>query len=235
VRLLVDGIPEHWAEFGVRKDATMRTLLFIGALLLVPLLHLDAAAQTEAKGDWRCANDKDDSVRLDEPAQKVAEGSRDFAQGDAKAILGKGGPSGVFLWAHLHAIHPDRNGSSRYKIAVLVRDEGGWYYMAAPLLDAKVDGVLDKPKRHRHCFGQFRLPPGDDADALREAVNGNVKLTVEVYGDRNNGGILADLPEEAKKVIGKYLGEQVGQYLAGKITAKDLLHNLNAGKSPKKP
>lgn len=196
----------------------------VGQLLCLPLL---ATAQTEAKGEWKSENDSGNSVKLNPPTMKVAEKKLDFPAGDAEAILGKGGPSGVFLWAHLHAIHPDRNGSSDYKMTVLVRDEGNYHYMATPLLESTVVGVLDKPDRHRHSYGQFTLPPGADADALKAAVNGNVKLIVEISASRNNKGFFGDEPEKLRGVIGEYLEK--------KLSPVELLKKLNQGLTPKKP
>ncbi len=204
-------------------------LRYLLALSLNVALAVSATAQSEAKGDWKSANDSGDSAQISppNPSAVVAAGTRDFAEGNAEAKLAKGGPSGVFLWAHLHGIHPDRNGSSTYKLTVLVRDEGGYHYMATPRLESKVVGVLDKPERHRHSYGQFRLPPGDDADALKDAVGGGVKLIVEINATRENKGFFGDVPEQAKQLIGKYLEGQLSQI--------DLLKQLNIGKSPKKP
>lgn len=203
---------------------SMSIMTIIGFITLMPMI---AQAQTEARGDWKSANDSPDAVKTEPPAQQVGKGSRSFAEGEAEAVLGKGGPTGVFLWAHLHAVHPDRNGSSTYKVSVLVRDEGNYYYMATPRLESKVEGVLDKPDRHRHSYGQFRLPPGDDADALKDAVDGGVALIVEVNGKRQNKGFFGDIPDQAKTII--------GDYLDAKIDAKQMLGKLNQGKSPKKP
>ena len=207
-----------------------RRLFQIAAVLFVASLQLIASqsvtAQSVAKGSWKFANDSPDAIKTKPPTKQVAAGKKAFAKGEAEAVLGKGGPSGVFLWAHWHGVHNDRAGKTKYKVTALVRDEGNYYYMALPVLDQEVKGVADKPDRHRHGFGQFRLPPGDDAEALKDAVDAKVKLIVEVNGLRDNKGFFGTVQDDAKKIVGKYL--------EGKVDAKELLKGLNKGKSPKK-
>ena len=113
-------------------------------------------------------------------------------------------------------------GSTTYRLIVLVRDEGGYYYLATPSLESKVEGVLDKPDRHRHSYGQFHLPRGDLASSLIAAIDGKVKLIVEVNGSRDNKGFFGEIPESAKKLVGKYL--------EGTISQIELLTELNQGK-----
>lgn len=180
----------------------------------------------EVVGQWQSRNDSGDSVRREPPRDDVvvAVGSKSFAEGKAEAKLATGGPSGAFVWAHLHGVHPDRMGSTTYRLTVLVRDEGGYYYLATPYLESKVEGVLDKPDRHRHSYGQFHLPEGHAAKALAAAVAGKGKLIVEFNGTRDNKGFFGDIPESAQDLVGKYL--------KGTISQIELLTELNQGKRP---
>lgn len=175
----------------------------------------------DAVGAWQCTNDKPDSAVIAKPSSQLADAKKSFAEGEVEAILGKGGPTGVFLWAHLHGIHPDRAGSSSYKIAILVRDEANFYFLAAPLLSEKVSGVLDKSERHRHCFGQFHLPAGPSAEALINVIESGRTLVVEIHGERNNAGFFGDVAEGAKNGI--------RDFLSGGVTPGALLDRLNAG------
>lgn len=182
-------------------------------------------APSEVSGQWQSQNDSGDSTRREQPKDEVvvAEGNKSFAEGKAEAKLAKGGPSGAFLWAHLHGVHPDRMGSTTYRLAVLVRDEGGYYYMVTPRLESKVEGVLDKPDRHRHSYGQFHLPRGDAASTLIKAMNGDAKLIVEVTGSRDNKGFFGDVAESAKLV---------GKYLDGTALPDRTAHRTQSGKAP---
>jgi len=210
-----------------RNGAWCRLVCFVVFAIVSPTIATQSAnAQSEAKGSWKFANDKPDPIRTNPPSTKIAQGEKSFAKGEAEAVLGKGGPTGAFVWAHWHGIHPDRQGKTKYKVTALVRDEGGYYYMALPLLDQEVEGVGDKKERHRHGYGQFVLPPGDDAEFLKLAVDGDVKLIVEVNGTRENEGFFGTLKEEAQ--------EKVKEFLSGTIGEIDLLKSLNEGKTPQK-
>ncbi len=173
-------------------------------------------------GDWRCGGGKGDTVSIEQPTQVISEANLAFAKGDVEAKLGKGGPTGVFLWAHLHAIHPDRLGASTYRVVVLVRDEGGFYYLATPLLFETVEGVPLLPDSHRHCFGQFHLPSGPSATALKACVDANEKLIVEIHGERNNEGFFGDLKGGSD--------EAIRQFFSSKVSASELLDKLNGNK-----
>ncbi len=180
---------------------------------------------SEVVGKWRSSNDSGESVRLEPPKEEVviAASSKSFAVGRAEARLAKGGPSGTFVWVHLHGVHPDRFGSTVFQLAVLVRDEGGYYYLAVPNLESKVEGVFDKASRHRHSYGQFHLPKGDAAESLLAAVESKAKLVVEICGTRDNEGIFADIPSSARKLV--------EAYLKGTISQLDMLSQLNEGKA----
>lgn len=187
----------------------------------------NANAEIVASGKWRCADDNADSVKIERPSEQIAEDSESFAEGSAEAILGKGAPTDVFLWATLHVIQRDRTGSSTYRVTALVRDVNGWYYMATPRLETTVEGVSNKTERHRYAYGVFRVPAGDDAEALKKAIDMGVDLIVEIHGERGNKGYFGDVPMENQKIIQKYL--------AGQIEADELLKSLNKRKSPQQP
>jgi hypothetical protein len=69
-----------------------------------------------AVGEWRCTNDKPDTAMIVKPISIISQFTKAFAEGDVDMILGKDGPTGCFLWAHLHAIHPDMHEASEGSI-----------------------------------------------------------------------------------------------------------------------
>ena len=207
----------------------MRKILY--ALVAIASLHVTAVqAQEAARGAWRCANDKANEIPQAQPPSPVAQGSKSFATGQVTASLAKGGPDGVFLFAHLHAKHPGRSSETNFRIGVLVRDEGGYYYMATPALSTDVKGVADKPTRHRHCSGQFRPASKEAAEELRDALANGVTLTIEVIGSRKRQNDLENAIQGLRGVA-----EQAAiQYLTGGLSSGQLVDQANAGKAPMK-
>lgn len=177
---------------------------------------------------WKCANDEAEHVKIDEPPQenRIAEGSKSFALGDCKAILAKGGPSDCFVFAHLHAIHGDRHGESHYTISVTIDGEDKYPYFISDPLTTTVEGVWDKPERHRHCFAAFN-PPTDD---LKLAIQNNKKLIVKVRGSRERDD-WKWLTQEFKEILEDVSEEVVKGYLSGAISPVDMLRILQ-GNSP---
>lgn len=181
--------------------------------------------------DWKCANDDGGSAEISAPPEdvRVAQGSKSFAEGDAQAILAKGGPMGAYLWAHLHGIHNDRHGETDYTITVTVKDASGWCYLIAPVVNTTVKGVLDKPKRHRHCYIQYALPPGQEADDLKMAIANNIGLVVDVNGDRDRNDI-DWLTSSLKDVMNDVLRELLQRFAAGQASVTEVLQKINEGK-----
>jgi hypothetical protein len=208
----------------------MRSLV-VAVALLTSLSAGLAVAQEASKGSWRCANDKASEIPQTQPPSPVTTGSKTFATGNVVASLAKGGPDGVFLFAHLHGKHPGRSSETNFRVGVMVRDEGGYYYMATPALSTDVKGVADKPTRHRHCSGQFRPANKEAADELLSALANGVTLTVEVIGSRKRQNDLENAVQGLRGVA-----EQLAiQYLTGGSSSGQMLSQANAGKSPMKP
>jgi hypothetical protein len=86
-------------------------------------------AQSVVGGSWKCANDAGNGViqTLPPANARLATTEQHFAPAGSlfEAALAKGGPSGLFVTGHLHAIHNDRTGHTDYAAATMIRDEGG--------------------------------------------------------------------------------------------------------------
>jgi hypothetical protein len=179
-----------------------------------------------AQGDpWHCALDAGNGVNQTEPPAlaRLARVQQNFAPQGSNFIadLNKGGPTGVFLYTHLHGIQNDRYGQATYYMTVLVEDEGGYVYWATPPLVESVHGVGDKPSRHVHCAGQW-LP---DSPELRQALARGVKLQLAFIGGRNRTDVWGDIAPSIQNFFADYFGKKLG--------LGDLLAKLNVGKSPK--
>lgn len=159
---------------------------------------------------WNCANDSGDSVKLNPPPEqgRLSQSEKSFAQGNAEAILAEGGPEDFFIWAHLHGIHGDRYGETNYTMSALVKDEKGYYYMGTDVLKTTVEGVPDKPKRHRHCYAQFEPDP-EEGEKMRRALQRGRKFEIEIVSDRDRNDI-------------KWATDSI----------KDIIKDLNKGKEP---
>lgn len=188
---------------------------------------------TRVNNNWNCANDDADGVRLEPPAEssRVLEAEKSFAVGNAQAILATGGPSGAFLWAHLHGIHEDRQGESHYAVCNLIRDNDGFYYMISPVLRTTVEGVLDKPERHRHCYLQNVLPDSDEANWLTMAIDNGVDLQLEIAGDRDRDDI-DWLTTTLKDILTEELQNLLDEYTAGAVGVLEVLRKINEGRTP---
>lgn len=173
---------------------------------------------------WRCKNDNPSGIEIPAPTEShiVAQDTKYFAKGNAQAILAKGGPGGAFLWAHLHGIHNDRYGETNYSITALVTDDSNYPYMITDILNTTVEGVVDKPERHRHCYATF-VPSGEYADFLNLAIENNRPLKVLISGDRDRNDI-EWLIREAKEAFNKFA--------AGQIGSTELLNIINHGEKP---
>jgi hypothetical protein len=179
-----------------------------------------AFADDASRGAWTCAPGET-IVPLDEPAHPIAHIMQDFAAGSFVADLASG-PDGIFLYAHLHGIQNGHSGKAEYYASAFVEDDGGYYYMATPLLHTTVHGVPDKPRSHIRCAGQFVPLSGD----LKKAIDNNVPLHLVFAGGRERTDVKGDLPNALKL-------PDVHRFLAGTLGGTDLLAKLNVGKSPR--
>lgn len=187
--------------------------------------------------DWKCANDNPDSVNINPPSEnvRISHASKSFAKGDCEVILAKGGPMGVFFWAHLHGIHNDRFGETRYIMSAIVKgkEDGFIYGVLYPALNTVVKGVSDKPERHRHCFIQTVLPPGQEAEWLKLAVENGTALEIEIIAERDRDDIdwvitsLKDLINDNNQLI-----NILNNFISGELGVVELLNKLNNGKLP---
>ena len=163
---------------------------------------------------------------------QVASARKSFAPKGSvfEVALAKGGPNGLFVYAHLHGIHNDRTGHTDYACAAFLRDDGGYYYAVLPALRTEVKGKTSKPDRHRHCSGQFVFPSEESKAALQTAIAAGAKITIEIAATRDRTDGLKELAEKYKDEV----KGMVVQYLAKQVGADQLLDKLNEGKSPKK-
>lgn len=182
---------------------------------------------------WRCENDDGDSVRTSPPPEeyRVKEATKTFATGDFQVILSKGGPTGAYLWSHLHGIHPDRTGESHYAVIVLVKGVDGYTYMVSPAIMTTVAGVLDKPERHRHCYLQFILPDSQESEWLSSAVENNREFVLEIAGDRDRNNI-DWFTTSLKDILTETLKEILDAYITGTADVLEVLRAINANEPP---
>lgn len=179
----------------------------IFSVILLSLTSI-AQAQEAGRGSWQCAHDSAKPVKIPKPPgeHRIDEDSKSFARGDIQMILAHG-RDGPFVWAHLHAVHNDRQGETQYRVSGLVLDkEYKQSYLVIPRKNTKAKGVWDKADRHKHCFGTFSFPSGKapDSDTAEH-------LSIRVGGVRKNGGFLSgDLPEEVKSRFEQYVLGKIG-------------------------
>jgi hypothetical protein len=105
-------------------------------------------------------------------------------------------------------------------MTVLVQDEGGYTYWATPALVESVHGVGDKPRRHIHCAGDWKV----DSSDLEQARAKGVQLHLVFVGGRNRTDVWGDLAPALQTLFGDYFKKALG--------LTDLLAKLNVGKSP---
>ncbi|MDA2275118.1 hypothetical protein PDN39_27285 [Bacillus cereus] len=182
---------------------------------------------------WRCDYDDANSVKLPPPPEdyRVKEDNKNFATGNFEAILAKGGPTGAYLWSHLHGIHPDRVGESHYAVVVLVRGVDGYTYMLSPAILTTVAGVLDKPERHRHCYLQFVLPNSQESEWLRFAIENDTEFILEIAGDRDRNDI-DWLTTTLKDILTEALREILDAYIRGEADVLEVLRAINNNEPP---
>ncbi|HFK1462304.1 hypothetical protein AB4Z03_25565 [Bacillus sp. YAF12_1] len=181
---------------------------------------------------WNCANDSGDSAKIDPPPEQfiVARGAKDFAEGNGEAILAKGGPRGAYVWAHLHGEHHDRFGESNYSLVYKVEDASKYLFHLGIPLSTTVEGVLDKPVRHRHCYIQDAPPPGQIADDLKGAIDNNIPLNVVVEGERDRDllkwleKLFEDIADEALKAL-------LQEFVKGEVNVSEVIAMVNKGKT----
>jgi len=198
------------------KVNTLRIAYFLGLVAFASTAFTDNAS----RGTWTCAPDAEIGVPQDEPLHPIAHIMQDFATGSFVADLASEGPNGVFLYAHLHGIQNGRTGHASYYASAFVEDDGGYYYMATPVVHATVQGVADHPRRQIHCAGQFMPISGE----LKRAIDNNVPLHLVIAGSRERTYIKGDLPNALN-------GPDVYNFFMGTLSGTDLLAKLNAGKT----
>jgi hypothetical protein len=86
--------------------------------------------------------------------------------------------------------------------------------MVSPAILTAVTGVFDKPLRYRHCYLQFVLPAGQEADWLKAAVDNNMEFVLEIAGDRDRDEI-DWLTTSLKDILTKALREILDAYVRG--------------------
>lgn len=203
------------------KVGTRTSVIIMSGIMLI-CMSWKAHSQdaTGAKGQWICGLDAGNGVPQTEPPRPIVHQQWGLAaNGSVVADLAAGGPSGVFLYVHLHGVQNDRYGEAQFWMGVLVKDDSGYYYMVTPSHYDTVHGVLDKPQRHIHCAGQFTPVSGD----LKEAVARKIPLHLEFLGGRSRTDLGGDLEAGLKNAVGEYLN--------GKLTSGALLGLLNQGKA----
>ena len=121
------------------------------------------------------------------------------------------GSDGVFLFSHLHGRHKGRSGKTNYTYSAMVRDEGNYYYFAAPPESLGVSGDIRRPDTNKHKHKKYKLS-GEAIEAHKQGV----KLLAVAVAARNR----------------RNLGSQVGDLLSGATNPENLLRQLNKGKKP---
>jgi len=194
----------------------LRSICFIALVVSAATAFADDAS----RGSWACALDEAVTIPQEEPLHPIAHIHQDFASGSFVADLATG-PDGIFVYAHLHGIQNGHSGQAEYYGSALVEDDGGYYYMATPVVHATVEGVADRPRRHIHCAGQFLPLSGE----LKQAIDSNIPLHLVFAGSRERTWIKGDKPNTLTRT-------DAYNFLLGKVSGTDLLAKLNVGKTP---
>lgn len=194
------------------------------ALLAAMWMPASASAQTQVSGRWNCANDAGNGViqtlppanaRIDTKRQHFAPRGSLY-----EVALARGGPSGMYLRGHLHAIHNDRAGGTNYYAVTLIQDESGYYYAVLPPLQTRVNGTTSRPQRHRHCGGQFPLNV-EVARQLQDAIDNGGRITLRIATGRER--------EDALRTFAGSVQSKLKRYLEDEISASELIALLNGG------
>lgn len=202
----------------------MARICMAGALAWAVVASSTAMAQESIPGSWKCENDAANGVIQNMPPEpsRIASNTQFFAPKPSRyeAVLANGGPTGMFVRGHLHAIHNDRvGGKTDYVVATLITDNSGYYYGVFPLLKTTVRADGRKPRKHRHCGAQFNLSP-ELAKILADSTAKGSKLKLEIASSRDRKNALEQLGEGVKA--------KVDRFLKGEIDRKQLLGLLNA-------
>ncbi|MDZ4422643.1 hypothetical protein [Bacillus cereus] len=181
---------------------------------------------------WNCSYEENEVAISPPPeSERIAQGGKSFAEGNAEAFLAKGGPEGIYLWGHLHGIHNDRwHGETNYTITITVTDASGFCYMIADVLKTTVEHRVQQAERHRHCYGQF-LPPGQYAEWLKMAIENKRELIVSVDGDRQRDDI-EWITSSIKDLIKGPVEELLKRFEVGGVSIGEVLDAINEGKTP---
>lgn len=176
---------------------------------------MTAVAALLAFGQLAAADWRETELAVPPEGSRIDNNKESYAQGSFQVILSRGGPTGAYLWCHLHGRHEGREGSSKYTVTPMVKDEDGYTYDFDDLKPQTltIGSNPTKPAVDKHLYGQFKLT----GEALEAFKNGRT-LKVFASGDRKRAGINDEL-------AGAFT-----EFLAGKLQKGDLLKKLNAGK-----
>jgi len=111
----------------------------------------------------------------------VHQAEKGYALGGTYAALSTGGPSGLWLWGHIAAVHKGPGGRSRFAAILVIRDASNYIYAATPYKTLTVggDALSDRRKRKKN-WGQFVI-----RGRTLEAHNNGTELYVDIIGSRN--------------------------------------------------
>lgn len=144
---------------------------------------------------------------------RITKDTHHFASGRMGAILAKGGPSGMFAWAHLEGCHKGRTGTTKYKFLIAVKDESGYYYFVSNRSHLTIGADPWDGEARKHQWGQFAMPK-----EVLDAYKRGTKLKIEIISSRNY------------KDIGEQYAEKFGDLLNGRLSPEEILILLNQGK-----
>ena len=149
---------------------------------------------------WRAANDDPGAVLIPPPAQPLLKAEKKFAKGEVTAVIARGGPTGVYIWTHLHGVHGDRGGTTDYSVGLILSDSAtNFPILTIHAYQMTVEGVIDKPDRHRHAFGFAPVKDRQTADNIQSAFEaGTLKLVI--VASRQNRGVTKFVEEDLKPI-----------------------------------
>lgn len=179
---------------------------------------------------WQCANDDGHGAEIPEPTASYQIGRKTeyFAQGQFDAIFAKDEITGGYLWGHLHGIHNDRQGETTYNVTVDVATPSGKRLILADTLTTTVEGVLDKPRRHRHCYGVFE-PEGKYEEQLKKAIELNLELQIRIVAHRDRASFTEWFSSQVIGPVTDEMRDAFKKFVEGQIGSEAILDILNEG------
>jgi hypothetical protein len=142
--------------------------------------------------------------------------------------LAKGGPTGVFLFGHLHGIHRGK-GHTDYTAAAYIQDSGGYTYAVTPALTVTVRKEVHHGRGddvHEHCAIHVQIDQST-AQALLKGADAADKPLLHIVAGGDRKTVLTELATK----LGEPASEEFGKYFSGEIDLKQLLAVINAGKN----